>query len=861
MDESDLISLFSEPTWSQLDARLRDAVARDPANGPLVEVIRSPLITLLQLWKEALPTLKGDPLAAERLRVTLQAASPAAALVPIAKALLAQNKNREIHQTGMLRLRLLAVLVLAAARAQRELPLSRFSSRVIVGLAVQCGPAERLARLEPFGASPPSYDHLLRLSVPPSVAAGHASHVFRLSLESDPAELGRWGCILELIPTGETDETGETGETGEDTGGGNSDGNIEFPADTDALTVVTAPPFPSNLQDPSSSSGSSWSISHADGIVAVERTSGAVEIRGAFDWWAPSTPFPEDRVAVVGFTADHQTVLGRVANGSTPERLVVRFGGTTADARTEDVLWVGFVAKDRAERANMLRAAGRGVLERVQAIACTAAEKDFDAAAVLPDYDVATWPILEPPPRTATNQLPQTTTGITQPPDATGGVNDGAPVAVVVLRLATLGDDELGPPSTEELGKYLQALGRRLGSDFEVVTLPWVEDAGAVISSVPNSEDDPRVDGLLEVLSRAAARTPGRENALWVALLPGTADVGVASTADAARGIGVATRQGLARCIAEMLDEREGSPVATSATSDAGRYDVASCRPKAVPARSHARRVRSKASRLRVIGRLSGAALEVLEPPREEERGAGRGAPEETGVVAVTLDRGGAELTRTPIRAQRTTLPATFAALIPISPEVDLVELRRGALVLARIERTLDKPTPAEVVGLEASEGQVTATWTLPRSARPVSLTVEISDRGEGDDWVPFTTLHTCAEQELLPLWRTAGARRIRLVACDGWTATASEPASLPQGVTFGPVVVRRVNERTLWADVPAGAGDIDWSTQVRNHQDGRRLDLTTRQDGEVQLSAIIGEGRKLSDSIELGAHDVYRRA
>lgn len=853
MEESDLTSLFSEPTWSQLDARLREAVARDPANGPLVEVIRSPLVTLLQLWNDALPTLKGDPLAAERLCVTLQAASAAAALVPIALAVLAQNKNGEVHQPGMLHLRLLAVLVLAAARAQREPRMSRFAIRVIAGLALQCGPAEPLARLEPFGASPHAYDNLLRLSVPPSVAAGHASHVYRLSQESDPVERGRWKCILDVI---------ENIEHVVELGFGPARPVV---ASADALAVASSAPqsSASDPQEPSRSSGSRWSISHADGIVTVEHAaSGALAIRGAFDWWAPSTPFPEDRVVVVGFTVNHRTVPGRVADGSTHERLVVQFGGAGVDARpAEDVLWVGFVAKDRAEQANALRAAVRELLERVEAVSCTAAERGFDSATVLPDYDVEAWPILEPPPRTATNQLPQVATGIALPPDATGvGDHDGAQVPVVVLPIATLGDDELAPPSPEELGKYLQALGRRLGAEFEVVTLPWVEDAGAVISSVPTSEDDPRVGGLLEVLSRAAARTPGRENAFWLALLPGAADVGVASTADAARGIGVATRQGLARCIAEMLYGREGDAAASPAASDAGRVDVASYWSKGGRARSQVRRVRAKASRLRLIGRLSGTALEMLEPPREEERGAARGAPVETGVIAVALDRAGAEIARTPIRAQRMTLPATFAVLIPLSPEVDFVELRCGLHVLARIERALDKPTAAEV-RLDANpEGRVTASWTIPRSARPVSLTVEISDRSDGDDWVPFTTVHACAEQELLPLWRTAGARRIRLVACDGWAAIAGAPENVPSGATFGPVVIRRVNERTLWAAVPSGTADVDWFTLVRHREAGRRLDLTTRQDGEVRLSATIGDVLPLSDSIELGARDVYRR-
>jgi hypothetical protein len=837
MEEDDLISLFAEPTWTQLDARLRDAVARNRENGPLVEIIRSPLATLFQLWRDALPTLKGDPLAAERLRVTLQAASAAASLVPVALDALARNKNGVVHQAGLLRLRLLAVLVLAAARAHHEPEQVRFAIRVIAGLALQCGPAEPLARLEPFGAPPDVYDNLLRLSVPPSVAAGHASHIYRLSQESDPVERGRWRCIIEVI---EAIESVAAPVSKRSTRRGQSRGG-----DSAVETSVPAG---------SSSTGSYWSISHADGIFAVERRAdGTVEISGVFDWWAPSKPFPDDRVAVVGFTVDHRTVPGSVVGGSPPKSLIVKFGGKREGV---DVLWVGFVAKERAERANAIRAAARALIERVKDVPCTAGEEELDSAVIVPDYDVTKWPILEPPPRTVKNQLPPTAPGIAQPPDVPGsGVDTSAQVPVVVLPIVTLSDDELVRPSPEALGNYFQELGRRLGLKFEVVTLPWVEDAGAVISSVPTGEDDPRVGGLLEVLARAAARTPGREDALWIALLPGTADVGVASTADAARGIGVATPQGLVGCIAQLLDERGADALAAPA-------HVASLRAKPVLVRSPARRVRAKASRLRVIGRLSGTALELLEPPREEERGAGSGAPVETGVVAVALDRAGAELARTPIRAQRTTLPASFAALIPISPEVDLVELRCGPLVLARIERALETPTWADPVRLETNrEGNVTAVWSVPSSARPVSLTVEINDRDQGDDWVPFTTLHSCSERELLPLWRTAGVRRVRLVACDGWAAIPGEPASLAEGVTFGPVVIRRVNERTLWADVPAGTADVGWSTEVLHGRDGRRLDLTTKQVGQVRMSAVIGEALLLSDSIELGVRDVYRRA
>src|SRR6185503_21136311 len=99
-----------------------------------------------------------------------------------------------------------------------------------------------------------AYDNLLRLSVPPSVAAGHASHVYRLSQESDPVEHGRWKCIFEVVEVIES---------------------IENIADlTDFADLVDL------ASDPARSSGSRWSISHADGIVAVERTAGgAIEIR------------------------------------------------------------------------------------------------------------------------------------------------------------------------------------------------------------------------------------------------------------------------------------------------------------------------------------------------------------------------------------------------------------------------------------------------------------------------------------------------------------------------------------------------------------------------------------------------------
>lgn len=834
MDETDLINLLSEPTWSQLDARLRDAAARNPSNAPLVEVIRSPLATLRQLWQDALPALRGDPLAAERLRVTLQAASDAAALVPVAAAALAQNQNGEVdHQPGLLRLRLLAVLGVAAFRVQQRPQQAFYSAMVIGGLALQCGPAELLARLEPYGASAEAYDNLIRLSVPPIVAAGVASRVFLRSHARDPVERARWQCIFEVLGRlmGGRDESG---------------------GDSSTPPVNGAPPGDWKVHGRTTFV---WSIAHAHGIARVDRNDDdLVEISGDFAPLFTDAQPPVFRAAdiqVVGYTSAHTTEIGEVLD-ATPQQITVAFD--------EDVLWVGFVDRRLIEPVNELRARVRAILEEVQKIECTAGERFFPAEVVLPAYDAAAWPIAEPPPRTATNELPPvaaTSTPSPEPPAA--GATGGDRVPVVVLPVATIGGDDPAPPSDDEIGKYLTSIGHRLGTALEPVTLPWVEDAAAVISSVPSGDDDPRVGGLFEALARAAARTVGRENALWVAIVPGAADLGVCSTADAARGIGVATRVGLARCIQAMLDTHAHDD-ARPATFAAGRLTVSSYRSTAMMAPPRPL-VRPPATRLRVVGRLAGTALELLEPPREELRGAGRGAPEDTGVIAVALDRAGAELSRTAIRGHRITLPSTFAALIPVSPEIDVVELRRGHLVLARIERASDEPTAAQVELDAGDDGRVTASWTAPSASRPITLTVELSARSEGDDWVPFTTLHGCSEEDLLPLWRSAGASRIRLVACDGWSAIPGAPAFIPEGATFGPVVIRRVNERTLWAEIPSFAEEVDWFTMVRHRESGRRLDLASMAGGEVRLSAMLGDQFTLSDSIELGERDAYRRA
>jgi hypothetical protein len=828
MAEDELSELLARPTWDHLDARLRDAVARTPSNAPLVEVIRAPVRTLDLLWRDAVPALGGDPLAAERLCVTLQAASDAAALVPVATAALAQNKLPiGDHRTGLVRLRALAVLIAAAYRTQPPVQ-AFYSMNVIGGLALQCGPAELLARLEPYGAAAASYDNLIRLSVPPIVAAGVASRVYLRGHARDPIELARWRCIFEVLE------------------------QFESQQDPDPPPVPAAPRA---VASEAAATLPVWTIAHADGIDEIRvAEDGSVEILGAFPWLIsesspPSSPhIDETRYAVVGVTAAQIPVVGFVLE-ATPEQIRARF--------SSEIAWVGFVERPRVPLANASRRLIHRVLDAINQIPCTAREPALDPEALLPLYP-ETWPIIEVPPRTATNELPASASNA---PDEDGARPRPDRITVVAVPVAAV---EGPPPSSpEELAKLVLAVGHRLGVGIDIVTLPWIEDAAAVVSSAPRGKDDPRVAGLLEALARAAARTPGREAALWIAIVPGDAEVAVASTADAAAGVGVATAAGLACCIARMLapPAPPTHPAAAPAHLTAGRLTIPAC--SAVEQPSPADRTSPPASRLRMIGRLAGTELELLEPPREETRAAGPGAPENTGVVAIALDRRGTELTRTPIGGHRASGPSTFAALIPVSPEVEIVELRRGHLVLARADRTLDEPTPAQLT-LDEQEGRVTATWTVPSAARPIALSVEISSaNGERDeeDWVPLAELHTCAAEAELPMWRLERARRVRLVACDGWNAVAGDPVFLPEGTRFGPCTIRRVNERTLWAELPREIdADAAWSTPVKHTERDRRLDLAVAGGGEVRLAAIGEGGPFLEDTLLLEQRDVYRR-
>lgn len=845
----ELIELLAQPTWRHLDTRLRAAIARDPANAPMVDVIRAPVTTLQLLMRDAVKMFRGDPLAAERLRATLHAASDAAALVPVAREELKQL-GPDAHaepQPGLIRLRALAVVLAAARFAHPEPERAAFALEAIAGLALQCWPVELLARLEPFGAPDDTYDNLLRLTAPPIVASGMASRVLLFNHARDPVERARWRCILKVLA----------------------------------------------LLAPKAKGEDRWSIATDDGIDRVDIAPGGhvalfgVQLAQSFD---------PHKNAVVGVTETGGVIA---AKETTPT--------TTGLAATfeRDVLWVGLVERAAVPQVNKTREGLRAALAKVAHDACTIGEPAIDFAHLFPSLPTDHWPLTDVPPRTRATQPPVEPPLVApaappaatpapgpvpagppkQPPmmlvpgasaspnepdvDATTGQRRLSIVVLPVSAIDTNADGKLVARSIDpsQVERSIAAIGDRLGVPLDVMTVPWVEDAARVVSSLPTDDDDPRVTGLVEAIARAAARTPGREHALWLGILPGPGEIAVATTADAALAIGVATLRGLPAFIARALrpdpaptlDAIATTPVAyVSANRMAGRLAD-----RAVPLK-----VRAPSARLRVIGRFTPTgAIDLFEPPREEPRGAGLGAPVDTGVVAVAIDSSGGELARSPIRAHRATGGAAFAALVPLAPDVEIVELRRDRNVLARIERERTAPDKPELELTTDEDGAITAVWTAPTAARSVALTVEISDRGGDDDddlrpeaaWVPITELHACAEKSELPLWRLPPAEslRVRIVACDGWNATASDPARVPGDARFGPCVIRRVNDRTLWAEI-GPEDEPDWTTKLPHVEIDRRLELAGTTPGEIALAVQDGA---LRDTLTTSERDVYRRA
>jgi hypothetical protein len=342
----------------------------------------------------------------------------------------------------------------------------------------------------------------------------------------------------------------------------------------------------------------------------------------------------------------------------------------------------------------------------------------------------------------------------------------------------------------------LDRVAAAAGMIVQTVDLPWLDDALAVLVGRPSSSDDPRVEVLLEHLARRALLTPGHEGALWLLLLPSAtspllkraATIAPPSMllrhapAAAARAVAVADEAGLSALLAAVF--------------------------AAPPAKTN-RSVAAPTARLRILGVVHAGHVEI-DSVREEQRGAGPGAPLKTKITAVALGRTGSELASHRVKVMRQTRPTLLALLLPVSSEVVAIELRDQGRTLARLERPAHAPILSEV----SVDARNVLSWNYRHQdgGRP-EVSVALRDR---EITTTVFVADECAPAEILPLWRFRLPAQLVVSASDGWNAV-EQPVDPPQE-TAGPALIRRLSDGRFWADVPE-RWRVAWSLD-----DGRKL-------------------------------------
>ncbi|MFH1465895.1 MAG: WD40 repeat domain-containing protein [Pseudomonadota bacterium] len=328
------------------------------------------------------------------------------------------------------------------------------------------------------------------------------------------------------------------------------------------------------------------------------------------------------------------------------------------------------------------------------------------------------------------------------PPPASEVVGPGSRVVLIEPAFVQeaplgIGAEGAGSPSPDvasELTRFMKEF--LLSPTF--IRLPWVADELAVTFEQVEGNDDPATLSFLDALAAQAARTPGLEDALWIAVVPGNG-VAVITLSEAARVLAVVSPDRIRDTSALLVAALQEFPLAT------------------------------RVPRIRINGRLHAQDRLLLDPLRIETRAAGGGAML-TGLEAVALDRAGRELSRRALTAVRPTLPATVTALLPVPAGVRAVEIRLGSRVLQRVDAGAP-PASLGISGPILQDDVVTWTCAPQACARHVWLELGVpSPVGDSEiSWVPFGAFAAAGRQGAFVRASALGWRTARLVASDGW--------------------------------------------------------------------------------------------
>jgi hypothetical protein len=772
------LSVLREPAWTSLVQRLDALAASDAKTGATRDALLRPLRLLQIFASETSGALAQDVLAAERLRNLLYLASPWSALVEEADEILDGTRADEAaHEPGVIDLRVLTLVAIAAARVAPTKPLARMFLRTVHGLALSATPAEMLGHMEPYGHQSVSLREVVNLMVLPEAGRQTDSRLFLPRFALDPLSRGRWLCLRKLL------------------------GGLDAALDT--VWATSAHQYAAD----------------ADAVDALSNVNAApgdeVTLTGRFPelkkktWpkflhvvFASESAPPVD-AEIVRFDTDAITV--RVPDGARPG-------------------WVGLADERLVVDANRGRRALRRMIAKLNQVSIAAspnaaAKKGLRARCfdgTVPSKWIPNLHGLPVPPRSAANRFAGDARdpGDGQTPPGTGTSSIFVPPALTVVLfrpiVAEAGERFALEPAQQVNGR----IAATKGFNLKIVELPWIADPLAVLSHGLRSQDDPRITGWLERLSDTALKTPGLETALWLLIAPGAAPVCVYETAEAARAVAVATMPGM-NTMGERILADFGKPVDRSPMP---RLRVAG-------ALLEHDELRIYGSRIETTERFAGAGAPIdsgfaavaidaagRELYRQPIRVLTRSRPARFALlVPITPEVDAVVFREARHRDDLFTIRKTDAAPVVFRPP-HLNEERRH---------------PPEL-----HDDVVHWRYTHPRGARSQAI-VEVARDGI---WTPFARLDACRDTQKLPLQRLQKIDRMRVVASDGWNVAEE---SLKGASINGrpPVVARRINARQWWADVAKG-WTVSWHLPGKDARHHALLEVPDGMTGNVKLVA-----------------------
>ncbi len=432
----------------------------------------------------------------------------------------------------------------------------------------------------------------------------------------------------------------------------------------------------------------------------------------------------------------------------------------------------------------------------------------------------------------------------------------------VVLLLPTLvasGDDGQATDdqvvSTTRADAALAAAAGRVGIVIQRYRLPTVDDDLAVLYGPLGDAQDGRLENILAALQRTAVCTPGAEDALWLAVVPGRESWQRSLIGAAARLVAVATLGGVEAVLLNLAQ-----------TDQTDQTDQTS-KPELKPAQEV----------LRLVGLIDGHGGIAWQSVRQEFRRLPQLAVATIASVraasgphfkVVILDAQGVVVHQQPLSLLAS---VHLAVLIPLPPASSAVEIRHrlyGSEPDAFPEATVARVVrPTSSLQLSSTLKGVLLQWQVSQAdglpewltleaalAKPTQLgqtTVELP--APEPVWTILERWSACCHLQRQPLWSRyslRGVTRLRLVADDGWHCVMAD-LSGPVPGTVQAMRIRRMSDGRLWAD---GPGTPSWS--VAGAAVSRQRLLSVEHPAQVVLRMRSGS-RMVRDHVAVALTDM----